>query len=151
MEITTSEKGKSVACFEGHTYHKKSQTQSCIYWVCTKLYKKKCPGKMKCSTSMESPVNYQDHNHGSDEAAVELAKTNTWIKERAVKTLENPVQIYSQAISMVRSVYILLIVTFYYNIHLFGHLWWREGIMLSYWIIPLFISHMWGCGFVETW
>lgn len=96
MELTTTNKGKECALYDGYSYNFKRQNlEGSIFWRCSKERSKRCRGVMK--TKNGEVLSTSEHQCGApDEARLEVKRTLQMAKKRAREEDTGVSKIYSQ-------------------------------------------------------
>lgn len=99
MELIKTNQGKSKICLNGFMYVKQKECNSHIRWRCSKSSSFKCKGILKTTLTNCNPEMTNIHNHPSDVQEIKATISVQRMKERATTTHENPMSIFSEAVS----------------------------------------------------
>lgn len=96
MELTTTNKGKQCALYDGYSYNfKRQNAEGTIFWRCSKQRSKRCRGIMKSKTG--EVLSTSEHQCGApDEARLEVKKILQQAKKRAREEDTAVSKIYNQ-------------------------------------------------------
>lgn len=96
MELTTTNKGKQCALYDGYSYNfKRQNVEGTIFWRCSKERSKRCRGNLKSKNG--EVLSTSEHQCGApDEAQLEVKKVLQTAKKRAREEETAISKIYTQ-------------------------------------------------------
>jgi len=102
MELLKSNKNNEKVALNGYMYTKYKECKHFIRWKCVKSSSFKCPAILKSTLNKRKVSSaHHDHNHASDQSAIDAVKSKVKIKEMAKVSGSTPSQIFNEVIDSV--------------------------------------------------
>ena len=98
ISVVETQRGWKAICLDGFMYLRQSnKVKELTRWRCIKRAQK-CPGALHTSSDLTRSVLLKEHNHPSNQIAIEVTKCRNNMKRRAAESHDKPCVIYADAV-----------------------------------------------------